>query len=329
MEEFTAEQFIAFLDRIEKLKSVPRHCVTSDGVQETVAGHCWRTALMAYLMKEELGPINVDRVIRMCLLHDIGEAVTGDIPTFEKKEADDKKEREAVRDLLSGLPAGLYAETTALFEEMEAQETKEARVYKALDKLEAVIQHNESDIQTWLPLEYELQQTYAEKNVQGFAFLEKLQKQAVKRTKEKIAQKEIADGQNAPEPDARAQKEAAKQQARQEKERKREEKKAARALARQERIRELNCLFVTAGCVLLLALVVLAIGQAGLKGFLLMWIPVAVLAASVALLLLGVIRQCLHKRSGIIFVAAILGILLCSAFFLFLLRFVPMGTGMA
>lgn len=187
MDKFSAEQFIAFLDKVERLKSVPRHCVTSDGVVENVAGHSWRTALMAYLMKDELGEIDIDKVIRMCLIHDLGEAVTGDIPTFLKNEEHEQVEKRAVDDLLSGLPEPLYRELTELFAEMEAQETKEAKVYKALDKLEAVIQHNESDISTWLPLEYELQQTYAAKNVIGFPFLESLQEQAVKRTKEKIA----------------------------------------------------------------------------------------------------------------------------------------------
>lgn len=190
MAGFDAAAYIAFLDRVEKLKSVPRHCVTSDGVQETVAGHSWRVALMAYLMKDELGEIDIDKVIRMCLLHDIGEAVTGDIPTFLKNEEHEQVEKRAVDDLLSGLPEELYREVSALFAEMDAQKTKEAKVYKALDKLEAVIQHNESDISTWLPLEYELQQTYAAKNVVGFPFLESLQEQAVKRTKEKIAEQE-------------------------------------------------------------------------------------------------------------------------------------------
>ena len=70
MEKFSAEQFIDFLGRIEKLKSVPRHCVTADGVVENVAAHSWRTAVMAYLMKDELEDIDTDKVIRMCLLHE-------------------------------------------------------------------------------------------------------------------------------------------------------------------------------------------------------------------------------------------------------------------
>ena len=121
MEKFSAEQFIDFLGRIEKLKSVPRHCVTADGVVENVAAHSWRTAVMAYLMKDELEDIDTDKVIRMCLLHDIGEAVTGDIPTFEKTEEHEEVEKRAVDELLQSLPGPLYQEITALFEEMDAQ----------------------------------------------------------------------------------------------------------------------------------------------------------------------------------------------------------------
>lgn len=182
-----AREFIDFLGKIEKLKSVPRHCVTADGVVENVAAHSWRLALMAFLLKDELGEIQIDRVIRMCLIHDIGEAVTGDIPAFEKTESHEATEKEAVDGLLRMLPEPLYQELGAMFEEMEALETKEARVYKALDKLEAVIQHNQSDIRTWLPLEYELQKTHAAGIVKGFPILEKLQEESVKETERKIS----------------------------------------------------------------------------------------------------------------------------------------------
>ena len=181
-----AKELIDFLGKAEKLKSVPRHCVTSDGVVENVAAHSWRLALMAFLLKDELGEIDIDRVIRMCLVHDLGEAVTGDIPTFEKTGEHVEIEKLAVDGLLRELPEPLYQELSGMFEEMEALQTKEARVYKALDKLEAVIQHNQSDIRTWLPLEYELQKTYAAESVKGFPLQEKLQEESVKETEQKI-----------------------------------------------------------------------------------------------------------------------------------------------
>lgn len=184
--QFTDQQFIQFLGRVEKLKSVPRHCFTADGVQENVAAHSWRMTLMAFLLEEELKEIDMDKVIRMCLIHDLGEAVTGDIPTFEKTAAHEETERKAIDSLLKELPDPIYKKLSGLFEEMEALETKEAKVYKALDKLEAVIQHNESDIATWLPLEYDLQKTYAAESVKGFPFLESLQRQALEDTETKI-----------------------------------------------------------------------------------------------------------------------------------------------
>ena len=174
MERPQAEWLIEFLEKAGKLKSVPRHCITPEGVRETVAGHCWRVSLMAWLLKEELPDVDMEKVIHMCLLHDLGEAVTGDIPAFEKKEQDRSVERKAVDGLL--------------FAEMNALKTEEEKVYKALDKLEAVIAHNESNISTWLPLEYELQQTYAAESVKGFPILEEIQRLAVEKTLEKIAE---------------------------------------------------------------------------------------------------------------------------------------------
>ena len=71
---------------------------------------------------------------------------------------------------------------------MDAMETKEARLYKTLDRLEAVIQHNESDLSTWIPLEYELNLTYGTENAAEFPFLAKLRAQMRCDTEEKIKQ---------------------------------------------------------------------------------------------------------------------------------------------
>jgi putative hydrolase of HD superfamily len=66
-------------------------------------------------------------------------------------------------------------------------ETREARLYKALDKMEAVIQHNESDISTWIPLEYELNLSYATENANEFPYLKELRAMMAEDTKQKIA----------------------------------------------------------------------------------------------------------------------------------------------
>ena len=78
-------------------------------------------------------------------------------------------------------------ELKTLYAEMDALETDEARLYKALDKLEAVIQHNESDIATWLPREYELNLTYADESVAFSDYLKRLREEIRRETRDKIA----------------------------------------------------------------------------------------------------------------------------------------------
>lgn len=162
------QAYLNFLDIAEKLKCNTRHSYTSSGRHESVAEHSWRLALMAYLLRDEFPEADMDRVIQMCLFHDMGEAVTGDIPCFEKTGRDEAAEDEAVAWLVKQLPAPCSRMVELLFREMGEQQTVEAKLYKALDKLEALIQHNEADISTWLPLEYELQMTYGTKEC-GFS----------------------------------------------------------------------------------------------------------------------------------------------------------------
>ena len=130
------KEFLAFLARLEKLKCNTRHSWTSSGRHESVAEHSWRLAMLAMLLRDALPEVDMDKVLRMCLIHDVGEAVTGDIPSFQKTDSNEETERQAIAELLSPLPDGLRWELTALFAEMDALATPEARVYKALDKLE-------------------------------------------------------------------------------------------------------------------------------------------------------------------------------------------------
>lgn len=178
--------YLNFLNIAEKLKCNTRHSYTSSGRQESVAEHSWRLALMAYLLRDEFPDVNMDKVISMCLFHDMGEAVTGDIPCFEKTERDEKTEDNAVKRLLVELPGPCGQEAERLFAEMGELQTKEAKLYKALDKLEALIQHNEADISTWIPLEYELQMTYGTKECDFSEYLKKLRDVVREDSRDKI-----------------------------------------------------------------------------------------------------------------------------------------------
>lgn len=179
-------ELLDFLRRLECLKTNGRHSTTVGGVTETVAAHSWRLAVLSLLIAPEFPEVDGNKLIRMCLIHDFGEAITGDIPSFLKTKDHEETEESAVKALLSTLPEPQRGELSELFAEMDAQETAEARLYKALDKLEAVIQHNESDICTWLPLEYELQQTYAQENAAEFPYLKELRALMLKDTLKKI-----------------------------------------------------------------------------------------------------------------------------------------------
>ena len=185
-----AEGLLKILSVAEKLKCNTRHCYTSNGRQESVAEHSWRLALMAMLLsgEEEFRQVKMDRVIRMCLIHDLGEAFTGDIPAFEKKPSEEKEEEQILDQWVAAFPQAQKEEFQSLLEEMAALETVEAKLYKALDKLEALIQHNESDLSTWLPLEYELQFTYGQEQMQFSPYVKELRAAVDQWTARKIAE---------------------------------------------------------------------------------------------------------------------------------------------
>lgn len=176
----------------ERLKDTTRHCLTSKGRRESVAEHSWRLALMAYWMKDEFPEADIGKVISMCLIHDLGEAFTGDIPVFDKTQKDEAHEEELLYGWLETLPASVKNEMRALYDEMAERKTDEAKLYKALDGLEALIQHNESDISTWESYEYDLQLTYSNDRVVFSEYLKKFREAVRQDTIDKInAAKEL------------------------------------------------------------------------------------------------------------------------------------------
>lgn len=162
---------IKSLSVAEKLKNTERHCYTSSGRHESVAEHSWRLALAAYWVSDEFSEINLEKLLKMCIIHDLGEAFTGDIPCFEKTTENENTESERLNLWLT---------------EMEKLETLESKIFKALDNLESLIQHNESDIDTWIPLEYELQMVYGNDKVAFSSYLTELRELVRDESKKKI-----------------------------------------------------------------------------------------------------------------------------------------------
>ena len=179
-------ELLEILHVAERLKDTTRHCTSSKGRPESVAEHSWRLSLTALLLRGEFPEFDIDRVVAMCLIHDLGECFTGDIPAFCKTESDREREDSLLQRWVASLPAGVSGELAALYEEMDAQETGEAKLYKALDKLEAVIQHNEAPIGTWEAHEYELNKSYATDAAAFSPWLRALRAEILKDTLEKI-----------------------------------------------------------------------------------------------------------------------------------------------
>jgi len=135
-----------FLRAAEALKTATRSGWTSAGQQESVAEHTWRLCLMALVLHPSFPDVDFARLIRICIIHDLGEAIGGDVPAPEQARLAGGKAADERRDLLTllaPLPPALRDEITALWDEYESASTPEARLAKALDKLETILQHTQ------------------------------------------------------------------------------------------------------------------------------------------------------------------------------------------
>ncbi len=138
---------LTFLRHAERLKDTLRSGHTSEGRPESVAEHSWRLCLMALVLRDRFPAVDFARLIGLCIVHDLGEAISGDIPATEQDENVDKsiQERDDLLELLASLPTRQRAEIVDLWDEYEAATTPEARLAKALDKLETLLQHTQGD----------------------------------------------------------------------------------------------------------------------------------------------------------------------------------------
>ena len=183
-------EVLGMLQIAERLKDTTRHCTTSHGRPESVAEHSWMLTLSAFFLQDalrsEFPELDVGKILEMCLIHDLGEAFTGDIPVFNKTSADEETEEQLLFRWVESLSEPMRSRMRELYQEMAERTTPEARIYKALDGMEALIQHNLSPIETWTEGEYALNMTYGDDRV-GFSRVLTALRQAVREdTIEKI-----------------------------------------------------------------------------------------------------------------------------------------------
>ncbi|RFA34559.1 HAD family hydrolase [Virgibacillus dokdonensis] len=180
----------------ENLKTELRHSWLSNGRRESVAEHTWRMSLMAVLLQPYLNKkVDMEKLLKMIIIHDLVEAEAKDIPVFEimgNEEAKQQKqmnELKAITNIKNTLPEEVGGSLYNMWVEFEAKQTYEAKVANALDKLEVQIQHNEADISTWKPIEYELCLQLGD-HTDFSAILNQLKNIVEQEAKEKIEQSE-------------------------------------------------------------------------------------------------------------------------------------------
>ncbi|WP_263382885.1 HD domain-containing protein [Granulicella arctica] len=144
---------IDFILELDKLKGVTRK-VRPLGLEryENSAEHSWQLALMAIsLVRFAESPVDVNRVIRMVLVHDIGEIDAGDTLVYVQDGWEERKARElaGVQRVFGLLPAGVGAECLALWQEFEDAETAEAKFAHALDRSMPILLNLSNNGQSW------------------------------------------------------------------------------------------------------------------------------------------------------------------------------------
>ncbi len=136
---------LSFIKSAESLKNVLRSTHTSSGRKESTAEHTWRLCLLAVAFGKELGEVDMAKLLKICVVHDLGEAISGDVPAPKQGEGNSRaiQERHDLQTLVKELPTEAKSEILALWDEYEQGSTPEGRIVKGLDKLETIIQHNQ------------------------------------------------------------------------------------------------------------------------------------------------------------------------------------------
>lgn len=153
MSEERLKKQLEFLVEIDKMKNVLRRTLIVDGSRrENDAEHSWHLAMLAMVLEEySEREINISRVVRMCLVHDLVEVYAGDTFAYDEKGYEDKLAREtaAADKLFSKLPTEQGEEFRALWEEFDEAQTADAMYAAAMDRLQPMMNNFLTDGHTW------------------------------------------------------------------------------------------------------------------------------------------------------------------------------------
>lgn len=147
------QQQMDFILEIDKEKNILRQThLSGHGRRENDAEHAWHMAIMAYLLREHANePVDILKVILMCLIHDVVEIDAGDAYAYDPAALASQKEREdrAKERIYSLLPPDQKEDLIALFEEFEANETPEARFAHAMDNFQPLLLNHSNNGGDW------------------------------------------------------------------------------------------------------------------------------------------------------------------------------------
>lgn len=165
MQAAEIQKRLNFLREAEQLKDVLRTAHTRTGKQESTAEHTWRLCLFILTFADQLPNLDLSKTLKMAVLHDLGEAIHGDIPAIHQQGLDKTaQERTDLLELMQSLPIELQTEFLALWEEYNQAQTPEAQTVKAFDKLETILQHNQG--QNSVEFDYAFNLAYGQRYTQ-------------------------------------------------------------------------------------------------------------------------------------------------------------------
>lgn len=160
---------IEFIKEVDKLKYIVRKTkLFNSDRNENDAEHSWHLALMAIVLAGHANvPVDVLKVVKMLLIHDIVEIDAGDTFIYDTQKSHDNtaEERAAANRIFGLLPEAQAADLIAVWEEFEAHQTNEAKFARAMDRLEPLLQNTSNNGGTWAEFGVTYEKVYAKKQV--------------------------------------------------------------------------------------------------------------------------------------------------------------------